>query len=100
MAFWVGEPPVVGGNYDTEVDINDTFEFDRNIAISNETSSSINFRDEVVTLVAEVICYEEDGILTVSLGGCIIFLEASLDSAIDGYVTFFTSVDKFFFYPA
>ncbi|MEX2975907.1 hypothetical protein AB4J97_03095 [Serratia fonticola] len=99
MASWSGDMPVVGCNYNVEIDIDEHLEFGENLFSSGGNVSSVSVVNKKITFVAEVISYEDDGVLTVSLGGDIIFLEVSLPSVINGYVEFLTSPDKVYLYP-
>ncbi|NDK98738.1 hypothetical protein [Photorhabdus bodei] len=99
-AVWVGDKPHIGYSYNAELDIDDYFEWGVDIVATSDKKSSISVDDNHLKLVAKLISYENDGVLTISLGGSIIFLEATrIPDMESDYVLFFTSQDKISLYP-
>lgn len=99
VASWSGEMPLVGCNYNVEIDIDEVLKFGENLIPSDKNISSVNVIDGKAVFVAEVISYEDDGILTISLGGNVVFLEIKLPAVITGFIKLFISPDKVFLYP-
>ncbi|MBD2816866.1 hypothetical protein ID850_19570 [Xenorhabdus sp. Flor] len=98
-AIWKGELPQIGHSYGIEFDIDNVFEWDVDITCAKHKTASINTVDSNVIFNAKIISYENDGILTVSLGGDIIFLEISENPNVDGYVSFSVPVNNISIYP-
>ena len=98
-ATWVGMPPRQGNTYYVEIDIDEVLKFGENLIPSDKNISSVNVIDGKAVFVAEVISYEDDGILTISLGGNVVFLEIKLPAVITGFIKLFISPDKVFLYP-
>lgn len=99
VAIWAGEQPRIGDCYHVEFDLDDIFEWGKNINCVKDDIFSINIIDDKLSFVAQVISYEDDGILTVSLGSEIIFLDVTTIADISTYVSFFTSIDNVSLYP-
>lgn len=99
IAIWKGELPQVGYSYFIEFDIDNVFEWGVDITRAKHKAASINTVNSKVIFNAEIISYENDGILTVSLGGDIIFLEISGNPNVNGYVSFSVPVNNISIYP-
>lgn len=99
VAVWEGNQFLPNTSYDVELEIDDIFKMDRNIFLEKKSIYSIGFIDGVLFFKAKVISCEDDGVLVLSLGKDIIFIEASDANEIDGYVSFFTKPDKVLLYP-
>lgn len=99
IAIWKGELPQVGYSYFIEFDIDNVFEWGVDITRAKHKAASINTVNSKVIFNAEIISYENDGILTVSLGGDIIFLEISGNPNVNGYVSFSAPVNNISIYP-
>ncbi|MDR1849175.1 MAG: hypothetical protein LBQ75_03970 [Zoogloeaceae bacterium] len=99
-ANWYGTCPEVGEEYEVELDIDDRFEWGKNIHPSRENHQKLGLRDTTLEFVANVLSYEEDGVLTLSLDGGVLLLEASVppDNSLN-FVYFFTPSDKVTLYP-
>lgn len=98
-AKWGVESPAIGACYDVEWDVDDDFEWGRNIQNALEPTSAIETMGRTMFLVAQALTYESDRILTISLGGDVIFLNVSSAPSTSGYVCFFTSTDNVTLYP-
>lgn len=92
IARWNGKLPNIDQRYHVEIDINDKFEWGKNIfSVEEDTPSTINMDGSMLMFVAKVISCESDGILTVSLDNDIILIETSfLSKGNINYVLFYT----------
>jgi len=99
VAIWKGNELQLGNYYHVEFDIDDCFEWGVNIDSTNKEVSSVEVIDDSLVFVAKIISYEDDGILTVSFGGDIIFLELSVSPALGKYVCFSTLITNVSLYP-
>lgn len=100
IAIWSGEQIPHGSFCEIELDIEDYFEWGKNITLINEEKCSIRMHDNKLIFNAKVIFFENDGVLTISLDDDVIFIEVSKADAItDGYVSFFTTPEKVMLYP-
>ncbi|WES68091.1 hypothetical protein [Superficieibacter sp. HKU1] len=99
VAVWCGEPPQTDGRYHVELDVDDTFEWGRNIESTNEKTPVIKIIDNKFSFIAQVLSYEDDGILTISLGGEVIFLDVNSSPGTSKYVSFSTSINNVFLHP-
>ncbi|TBW47493.1 hypothetical protein EZI54_22675 [Marinobacter halodurans] len=77
--IWVGESPTLGQCIDIEFDIEDDFKWGENITTADNQKSMISVEKDCLRFVAQVVSYENDGCLTLKLGGTILFLD--LDNA-------------------
>lgn len=99
IAVWLGGEPLPKLCSNIELDIDDSFQWGKNISYANEKESSIKTVDNKTIFTAKILSYEGDGILTISLDDDVIFIEVSQNSNIDGYVSFFTTPDNIKIYP-
>lgn len=99
VAIWCGDESPPEFCYDSELDIDDSFQWGSNISHINESKTSIEVVDDKVVFTAKILSYEKDGILTISLDEDVIFIEVSQASVINGYVLFFTTPNKVKLYP-
>ena len=99
VAVWCGESPQTDGCYHVELDVDDTFEWGRNIESTNEDTPAIKIIDNKFLFIAQVLSYEDDGVLTVSLGGEIIFLDVNSSPGTSKYVSFSTPINNVSLYP-
>ncbi|HDT6507603.1 TPA: hypothetical protein QFV83_000888 [Klebsiella aerogenes] len=99
VAIWVGELPQIGGCYHVELEVNDVFEWGENIDYVKEETSIIRMIEDELLFIAQVLSYEDDGVLTVSIGGEIIFLDVNPPPDISDYVSFSTSINNVSLYP-
>jgi hypothetical protein len=84
---WNGELPTLGDCTDIEIDIDDNFDWGKNIITSNKDICMIAIENNLFRFVAQVISYEDDGCLTIKLGDSIIFLDVdNVPSAIEGWI--------------
>jgi len=96
---WVGMPPRQGNTYDVEIDIDDIFQWGKNINISMQETSKIDVVGNNLLFFGKIISYEDDGLLTVKVGRYIIFLEVS-DAPNEGEnVTFYTLINNVSLHP-
>jgi hypothetical protein len=80
--IWNGKLPALGDYTDIEIDIDDNFEWGKNITTTNSNISMIAIENNLFCFVARVISYEDDGCLTVTLGDSVVFL--AVDNVPDG----------------
>lgn len=99
IAVWLGDKSLPAFCYNIELDIDDSFQWGKNISHVNEEKCSIKIVDNKTIFTAKILSYENDGILTISLDEDVIFIEVSQTSIIDGYVSFFATPDKIKIYP-
>jgi hypothetical protein len=99
VAIWCGDESPPELCYNSELDIDDSFQWGVNISYVNESKTSIEIVDDKIIFTAKILSYEKDGILTISLDDDVIFIEVSQTSIIDGYVSFFTVPNKVKLYP-
>lgn len=99
VAIWCGDESPPEFCYDSELDIDDLFQWGENIYHINESKTGIEIVDDKVIFTAKILSYEEDGILTISLDEDVIFIEVSQTSIINGYVLFSTIPNKIKLYP-
>ncbi|MFI8318376.1 hypothetical protein ACIF4Y_14140 [Kosakonia cowanii] len=98
-AIWVGMPPRQGNTYYVEIDIDDVFQWGKNINISVQENPKIDVVGNNLLFFGKIIAYEDDGLLAVKVGGDIIFLEVS-DAPREGEnVTFYTSINNVSLHP-
>lgn len=98
-ATWVGMPPRQGNTYYVEIDVDDVFQWGKNINISMQETSKIDVVGNNFLFFGKIMSYEDDGLLTVKVGKDIIFLEVS-DAPREGEnVTFFTSINNVSLHP-
>lgn len=99
IALWKGDEPLVNNSYDVELDIDDYFEWGVNISFTNNEIPKIDLVDNKLYFIAKIICYENDGILSISLDEDVIFLDVASVVGQGKYVSFFTLVDNVSLYP-
>ena len=99
VAVWCGEPPEVSGSYNVEFDVDDIFKWDLNINDVCQETPEIKVDGDGMLFVSQVISYESDGVLTVSLGGQIIFLDVEAYPGGCKYVSFSTAIKNISLYP-
>lgn len=98
-AIWVGMPPRQGNTYYVEIDIDDIFQWGKNINISMQENPRIDVIGNNLLFFGKIIAYEDDGLLAVKVGGDVIFLEVS-DAPREGEnVTFYTSINNVSLHP-
>lgn len=98
-AIWVGMPPRQGNTYYVEIDIDDIFQWGKNINISMQETSEIDVVGNNLLFFGKIIAYEDDGLLAVKVGGDIIFLEVSDAPGEGENVTFYTSINNVSLHP-
>ena len=94
IAVWEGEQFLLNTSHDIELEVDDVFEWDKNIFLSESSIYKTDIIGNELFFNAKVISCEEDGVLVLSLGKDIIFIELLVAKEIDGYVSFFTTPDK------
>ncbi|PAN79442.1 hypothetical protein CIW69_04655 [Enterobacter cloacae] len=99
VAVWCGEPPEVSGSYNVEFDVDDIFKWGLNINDVCQETSEIKVDGDGMLFVSQVISYESDGVLTVSLGGQIIFLDVEYYPGGSKFVSFSTAIENISLYP-
>lgn len=98
-ATWVGMPPQQGNTYYVEIDIDDIFQWGKNINISMQENPKIDVVGNNILFFGKIIAYENDGLLAVKVGGDIIFLEVSDAPGEGENVTFYTSINNVSLHP-
>ncbi|MDT3410432.1 hypothetical protein [Kosakonia cowanii] len=98
-AIWVGMPPRQGNTYYVEIDIDDIFQWGKNINISVQENPKIDVVGNNLLLFGKIIAYEDDGLLAVKVGGDVIFLEVSDAPGEGENVTFYTSINNVSLHP-
>lgn len=99
VAIWECDRFLSNTSCDIELEIDDFFEYGKNIAFEKNHGCSIAFIDDHMIFKAKVVSCEDDGILVLSLGNDVVFIEASGEIKIDGCISFFTTPDKVKLYP-
>lgn len=79
--------------------MDDIFKWGLNINDVCQETPEIKMDDEGILFVSQVISYESDGFLTVSLGGQIIFLDVEAYPGGCKYVSFSTAIKNISLYP-
>ena len=99
-AYWESnEPPILNTHYNIELDIDDFFEWEKNITIEERNEPRINHIDNNIFFSAKVISCEDDGVLILSLANDIVLIESSATCEINEFVSFFTTSDNVRLYP-
>ena len=99
-AYWKSnEPPILNSHYNIELDIDDFFEWEKNITFDKKNKSSIYLFDNKIFFSAKVISCENDGVWVLSFGNDIVLIEASGTCEINKFVSFFTTPDNVRLYP-
>lgn len=98
-AIWVGMPPRQGNTYYVEIDIDDIFQWGKNINISMQENPKIDVVGNNLFFFGKIIAYEDDGLLAVKVGGDVIFLEVSDAPGEGENVTFYTSINNVSLHP-
>lgn len=93
------KPPKLNTSYDIELDIDDFFEWEKNITIEERNEPRINHIDNKIFFSAKVISCEDDGVLILSLANDIVLIESSATCEINEFVSFFTTSDNVRLYP-
>lgn len=99
VAVWCGEPPEVNRCYNVEFDVDDMFKWGWNINDVCQQTHEIKMDGDGVLFVSQVISYESDGVLTVSLGGHVIFLNVESYPGDSKFVSFLTAIKNISSYP-
>jgi len=99
IAVWSGDWPPPKFCHDIELNIDVLFQWGTNISRANEENSSVKTVGNKIVFTAKILSCEDDGMLTISLDGSVMFIEVSKNSIIDGYVSFFTTPDNIKIYP-
>lgn len=99
VATWENNKPLSNISYNIELEIDDFFEWGKNITLEKNHEFSINFINSKMIFRAKVLSCEDGGLLVLSLGKDIIFIETSDTCEIDSYVSFFTTPDNVMLYP-
>jgi len=92
-------PPRQGNTYYVEIDIDDIFQWGKNINISVQENPKIDVVGNNLLLFGKIIAYEDDGLLAVKVGGDVIFLEVSDAPGEGENVTFYTSINNVSLHP-
>ncbi|WP_146164696.1 MULTISPECIES: hypothetical protein [Halomonas] len=78
-AIWLGNMPIKNENYDVEIDIDEKLWWGSTILGANSKQPKIKEGKDSIELTGEVVAIEEDGLLIVSIGGSLIFVETDLE---------------------
>ena len=93
------KPPILNTSYNIELDIDDFFEWEKNITLDKKNKSSIYLFDNKIFFSAKVISCEDAGVWVLSFGDDIVLIEASGTCEINKFVSFFTTPDNVRLYP-
>lgn len=99
IALWGGKKPLSNPYKEIELNIDEHFEWGRNINLTCEHKNRISIRDNHLIFNAKILSFEDDGILVVSLDDDVVFIEVSGNSVVEGYVSFSTTPNKVTLYP-
>jgi hypothetical protein len=99
VAIWGGNKPLLNVAYHVELDINDFFQWGRNITLGKKHEAYINLIDNNIVFNAKVISCEDKGVLVLSVANDIVFIETSDTCEVGAYVSFFTTPDKMILHP-
>lgn len=99
IAVWEGNKFLLRHSYDVELGIDGVFEWGVNVLPEKEHVFYVDIVEGFIWFKAKVISYEDEGVLVLSLGNDIVFIEVSGMSEIDGYISFYATPDKILLYP-
>jgi hypothetical protein len=99
IAIWGNNKPLLNTSYTIELEIDDFFEWGKNITLETKHESSIKFINKNMIFNGKVISCEHEGILVLALGEDIVFIETSDKCEINSYVSFFTVPNNVILYP-
>ncbi|WP_370577829.1 hypothetical protein ABX014_22965 [Snodgrassella alvi] len=91
--------PILNNSYNIELDIDDFFEWEKNITLEKRSESSIHLFDNKIFFSAKVISCEGNGVWVLSFGNDIVLIEASGTCEINKFICFFTIPDNVRLYP-
>ena len=74
-ASWAGALPDVGERHNVELELNDVFVWDDNIALTDKCEPSIHTNGELFELVGLIVSVDDDGCFTIDVDGSIVFLD-------------------------
>lgn len=87
VGVWEGQLPIEGTSIDVEIDIDDIFDWGKNINTTNLDKSIITINGNQFNFVAEIISYEADNCLIVKLNKSIVLLDVeNAPNNIQGWV--------------
>ena len=81
--------PILNNSYNIELDIDDFFEWEKNITLEKRSESSIYLSDNKIFFSAKVISCEVNGVWVLSFGNDIVLIEASGTCEINKFICFF-----------
>jgi len=99
IAVWEGNKFLSRNSYEVELEIDGVFEWGMDVFPEKEHVFRVDVVEGFMWFKAKVISCEDDGVLVLSLGNDIVFIEVSGVNEIDGYISFYTSPDKVLLYP-
>lgn len=99
IAIWCGDESPPAFCYNSELDIDELFQWGVNISHVNANKDSIEIVGDNIIFTAKILSHERDGVLTISLDEDVVFIEVSQTPITDGYVSFFTTFNKVKLYP-
>ena len=89
VAKWVGDKPIQGQSYDIELDIDDDLVWGETISLVSSDQCSISNVGQSLKLVAKIISCENDGCISVDLGGNVVLLDVEdTPDGVFGFVEF------------
>ncbi|MFQ0971865.1 hypothetical protein [Gilliamella sp. BG1] len=94
VAIWDNSKSLSNTYYNIELEIDDFFEWGKNITLEKIPGYGFYLINNNMFFKAKVISCEDTGILVLSLGKDIIFIETSGTCEINSYVSFFTTSDN------
>jgi len=99
IAVWEGNKFLLRQSYDVELEIDGVFEWGVDILPEKEHVFRVDIVEGLIWFKAQVVSYEDDGVLVLSLGNDVVFIEVSGGEEVDGYISFYTTPDKISLFP-
>ncbi|MGE1125721.1 hypothetical protein [Bacillus wiedmannii] len=74
IAKWDGDKPKKNGNYNVEIDIDDEFIWNTNIAFSDENANAIIQNDEGIKVIAKLDYNSEDNLASLNIYDSVVLI--------------------------
>ncbi|CAM3816998.1 hypothetical protein [Bacillus paramycoides] len=75
IAEWDGDKPAKNENYNVEIDIDDEFIWNTNIAFSDETANAIIQNDEGIKVIAKLDYNSEDDLASLNIYDSVVLID-------------------------
>jgi len=72
---WVGDLPIVGGNYEVEIEVPGVLKWNTEISETQSTVESVFEENSRVCIVGRLLAIDDDGVAAIELCGDIILVE-------------------------